>query len=321
MSAILINNFRRLKIQVVLLMVLFTTVSVSSALYISNGVTRTWNVAVSADSPAVSLSDYVNLIQTDTVPFRSELVSGRYDAILTVNDDGSYSLDTMMNDESSAALMADLEGRTEAPSAFSGRRTGTNVLGFLMMFLLLSGAMCMSAYADDRQYGQLKRVLASPVGSGTYLFSQCLFTFCFLFIPAMVILLLAQLVTGISLGFSLPQLCGLVALLCALSAAFSLMLFSLFSNKDDSAKMVGNTILILTSILSGGFYSFDKGNTALEFVIRILPQKAFLTVAEGLEQSASGLEFFPALFYLVSILILFYFISLAKVKRDFITTG
>ena len=73
---------------------------------------------------------------------------GRYDAVLTKNADGSCSLETVKSEEITAKLKAALEGREDAPAMFSDRGTGTNVLGFLTMFLLMMGSTCMTFYAD-----------------------------------------------------------------------------------------------------------------------------------------------------------------------------
>ncbi|MDR2737210.1 MAG: ABC transporter permease, partial [Gracilibacteraceae bacterium] len=196
--------------------------------------------------------------------------------------------------------------------------TGTNVLGFLTTFLLLMGSTCMSLYAEDKSSGQISRVAASPTKISTYLFAHSLFNFCFLFFPTMIVLLLAMFISGVAIGFSFLQLTGLVALLCGFATVFSLLLYSLVSNKDDSAKMTGNTIIILTSILAGGFFAFDQGNKALGLIIQVLPQKAILTVANGLEQHLPASAFLPALVYLVVVIAAFYGISVIRTKGAYV---
>ena len=110
----------------------------------------------------------------------------------------------------------------------------------------------------------------------------------------------------------------MLALICALSTVFSLFLYSMLPNKDDSAKMIGNTIIILTSILAGGFFAFDKGNQALGVIIQILPQKAFLNVADGVEQHMAWQGIVPSLSYLLLLIAVFYTVSVWKTKRTYI---
>ncbi|HMM06916.1 MAG TPA: ABC transporter permease [Clostridiales bacterium] len=318
MIAILKNNMRRLETQIIILLVVFTTVAAVAAVFVSTGMKQIWDVAVVSDVPVEIGSEQVKVTQMETAPARSDLVTGKYDAIITMNADGSYTVDSIKSEDATIKLLDALEGKQDAPVLFSNRGTGTNVLGFLMMFLLFMGSMCMSMFADDKTYGQLDRVAASPVKISTYLLAQCLFDFCFLFFPTIVTLMLVKVISGVELGYSFLQLACLIALICALSTTFSLLLFAFLPNKDDSAKMTGNFIIILTSILAGGFYAFDKGNRALEYLITVLPQKAFLTLANSLEQGAVLTAYLPALVYLLALIVTFYCASVVKTKRNYV---
>lgn len=319
MRAIIRNNFRRLwqQKQLIVLLVIFTTVASAAAIFVSTSLTTTWDIAVVSDQPVAFEGENVNITQLDAAPKRSTLVSGKYDAILYRNADGGYKIDTIKSDETTAQMVAALEG-TQDLSTFSNRGIGTNILGFLMMFLLLMGSMAMCMYSDDKAQKQITRVAASPIKISTYLFAHSLFNFCFLFIPTMIILTLIRLISGVDYGYSFWTLTGLIAMICAFSTSFCLLLYSLLSNKADSAKMTGNTVIILTSILAGSFYAFDKGNRALEMIVTVLPQKAYLTLAEGLEQHADFTTYLPALAYLLILTVVFYAISVIKTKREFV---
>lgn len=320
MKVIMKNNFRRLleQKQIIVLLVLFTAAASCAAVFVSTWMTQKWDVAVVSPASAELASKQVNIIQMEEAPPRSELVMGRYDAVLTKNADGSCSLETVKSEEITAKLKAALEGREDAPAMFSDRGTGTNVLGFLTMFLLMMGSTCMTFYADDKTGGQITRIAASPLGISNYLFAHCLFNFLFLFIPTTIILVVVKWISGAAFGFGFLPLAGMLALICALSTVFSLFLYSMLPNKDDSAKMIGNTIIILTSILAGGFFAFDKGNQALGVIIQILPQKAFLNVADGVEQHMAWQGIVPSLTYLLLLIAVFYTVSVWKTKRTYI---
>lgn len=320
MKAILINNLRRLWLQkqLLILLVIFTAAAVTAAIFVSTSTTQTWDVAVVSDVPMEIESENVNLIPVPNKPSQADLVSGQYDAILTINPDGSYALDTIKSQEVTNQLLAALEGRGEDSPLFSSRGTGTNVLGFLMMFILLMGSVAMSMYADDKTYAQITRIAASPIKMETYLLSYSIFNFSFLFFPTLLILSLIQWITGVSLHYSFGTLSILIAILCALATTFSLMLYSVFFNKADSVKMAGSSLIILTSVLAGSFYAFEKGNPILEQLISILPQKAYLMLAQGLEQKAEFLSFLPSLVYLLILITLFYCISVVTTKRAYI---
>lgn len=320
MRAILKNNLYRLWVQkqLIVLLVIFTFVATAAAVFVSTSLTQTWDVAVISTQPLALEADHVNFVELKEDPGLSNLVSGKYDAILSVDADGSYQLNTIKSETAKAQLMAALNGEHDSTVPVNDRGIGTNILGYLMMFLLLMGSMVMGMYADDKQLKQITRVAASPVGIGTYLFAHSLFNFCFLFFPTMLVLISVQWVSGIALGYNLLGLAALVAILCAFATAFSLLLYSFFSNQADSAKMTGNTIIIMTSILAGGFYAFDKGNRALGMLITILPQKSYLLLADGLEQGGTLTTCLFPLVYLLALIVLFYLISVVKVRNEYI---
>jgi len=320
MRAILRNNLRRLwtQKQLIVLLVVFTTVATAAAIFVSTGLEQIWNVAVVSSQPEGMEADNVNFIEVEQIPSRADLVSGRFDAILIINADDSYELDSIKSDETTSRLIAALEGKQDSTALFSDRGTGTNVLGFLMMFILLMGSTAMYMYADDKEQNHIIRVAASPVGIGTYQFAHCLFNFCFLYFPIMLILFIVRWISGVTLNYSFLELAGLIAVLCAFSTTFCLLLYSLLSNRAEAAKMTGNTIIILTSILAGSFYAFDKGNHALELLITVLPQKAYLTLADKLEQGAAFMDYLPSLAYLLVLIVAFYAISVIKTRRAYV---
>lgn len=320
MSAIIRNDFRRLwyQKQLVVLLVIFTVIASLAAIFVSKNLNIKWDIAVVSGRPVSFKGGNVNLIPLDKAPKQSTLVSGKYDAVLYRNADGSYKIDTIKSEETTAQMTAALKGNGDIVSTLSSRGIGTNILGFLMMFLLLMGSMAMCMYSDDKEQKQINRVAASPLKISTYLFAHSFFNFCFLFIPAMLILIVIHLISGVDLGYSFWTLAGLVGVICAFSTAFCLLLYSLFSNKDQSAKMIGNTVIILTSILAGSFYAFDKGSRVLKMMVAVLPQKAYLTLAEGVERHADFNTYLPALVYLLLLTVAFYVISVIKTKREFV---
>lgn len=317
MSAVIKNNLWRIKKQTLALLLAFTVAASVAAIFLSTGLRQSWDVAVvggAAPSGAVG----VNFYTLEAPPPLSQLVTGRYDAVLTLHPEGGPQLDSIKGEEALRQLADALGGKAPAANGFSGRGTGTNLLGFLMMFLLLSGSTCMGLYADDKAGGQIERVAASPVGIGRYLLAHCLFTFAVLFLPTMAVLLVVQGAAGAPLGLGLPALSGLVALVCGLSAVFSLLLFTLLPNKDDSAKMTGNALIILTTILAGGFYAFDRGNQPLGFVIQVLPQKVLLNMAAALEGQAPLAALLPHLAYLGLLLAGGFALSVARTKAAYV---
>lgn len=82
--------------------------------------------------------------------------------------------------------------------------------------------------------------------------------------------------------------------------------------------MIGSSIVTLTSILAGSFYSFEKGNRALELMIQVLPQKAFLNLADGLEQGAALSTLLPPLCYVGALTLVLFGFATIKTRRDYV---
>lgn len=167
MSAIIRNDFRRLwyQKQLVVLLVIFTVIASLAAIFVSKNLNIKWDIAVVSGRPVSFKGGNVNLILLDKAPKQSTLVSGKYDAVLYRNADGSYKIDTIKSEETTAQMTAALKGDVDILSTLSSRGIGTNILGFLMMFLLLMGSMAMCMYSDDKEQKQINCVAASPLRS------------------------------------------------------------------------------------------------------------------------------------------------------------
>ena len=70
MRAILRNNLRRLwtQKQLIVLLVVFTTVATAAAIFVSTGLEQIWNVAVVSSQPEGMEADNVNFIEVEQIP-------------------------------------------------------------------------------------------------------------------------------------------------------------------------------------------------------------------------------------------------------------
>ncbi|AMP21105.1 hypothetical protein AZF37_07995 [endosymbiont 'TC1' of Trimyema compressum] len=130
MKAVLVNNFVPKK-QGILLLLIFT-----AAIFTSNMPASKWNVAIiSTDSIRIN-EDAVNITRVETSPPFSDLILGRYDAIISINESREYTIESIKNKETARKIVDALEKGERAPSIFGERGVGTNILGFLILFLL-----------------------------------------------------------------------------------------------------------------------------------------------------------------------------------------
>jgi ABC-2 type transport system permease protein len=190
-------------------------------------------------------------------------------------------------------------------------------VGYLVMFILLDGVVLMYMFAEDKEKKQLTRISASPISVTRYLCGHSLFTFTIIYLPTLIVLYLVKFIMNVDIGYCFSEYAALLAVITAFATAFSLFL-NAFSKKGDTANMAGSSIVMMSSILAGSFYSFEKGNKILETIIQILPQKAYLALAEGVERGHSFTVVAPKLLYILGLAAVFFAIGVIKTRRDYV---
>jgi ABC-2 type transport system permease protein len=320
MIGILKNNWYRIvsRKNYLLISVLLTVFSVSLAIYFTSQFQVKGNIALVTQSGAAPVhSQSINITAVKTAPPLSDLVLNKYDAIVVDNGSGNYSIQTIKNEKDKAMFLSALQNPASFhPAADDERGAGTNILGFLIMFVLIEGVLYMMLFAEDREKRLAERIATSPVSFYRYLLSHCLFVFLILYLPTYAVIAAAKLI-GFRVGFTLVQYALLLAVLCALSVAFSLFINSLFK-VAETANQLGSSLVTLTTILAGSFYSFSKENTVFDAMIRILPQKDFISFTQALENgkltSAANMQ----IGYVIVLTAAFFFFSILLNKRDYI---
>jgi ABC-2 type transport system permease protein len=314
------NNLNRLagRKSRLLLFIVLTAAAIAAAVFINNaGVTG--RVAVVSSNGRTLETGQLSITTLDEAPPLSDLVMGKYDAVVIFHDNGSAEIHCIRNNEPLLRLLDSLVYdpsliQTVEPAA---RLTGNTILGFIMMFVLMQGVTLTFLFAEDKEKKQLERVSASPVSFGGYLGAHSLTTFTFMFVPTTLMLLVARYLLGVDMGFDAIECIFLLALMCMLSTAFSLFITAVIDTAD-SANMTGSAIVVLTSVLAGSFYSFDKGNAILEAVIRVLPQKAFLTMSGLIEQGAGLSTWSAYAAYVVMLCAMFFAVAIVKTRHDYV---
>lgn len=234
-------------------------------------------------APLPASSAALKITVLPKAPPESALVEQKYDAFVTAADGGQgrYKIETLRTQSFRKTLLLLLQNpRASVADPQSDRGAGVNIIGFLMMFLLMSAFSSLFAFADDKEQGQLRRISASPASLGGYLAAHCVYALSFL-LPEFLLLAVLD-ACGWKLGFTLAQYAGLMALLGFLGISFALLLNTLIQ-KPDNAVMLGNSVVVLTSVLSGGFFSFSKSSAVLDRLLLLLPQKDFMEFVQHLQ--------------------------------------
>ena len=235
---------------------------------------------------ALVSSPELKVTQCVQSPPLSDLLQQKYDAVVTRDNLGNYSIQTLRNADFQTKLFTFLNHPDADLSSYrQDRGVGVNLIGFMMMFMLMLAFANLYPFANDKEQGQLLRIAASPASMGTYLAAQ--YCYCLIMTVPEFLLLAVLRLCGVSIGFTLVQFIWLLLMLDSLGVAFALLINTLI-HKPDNANMLGNSIAVLTSVLAGSFYSFSKNNAVLDLLVRGLPQKQLLNYAEALQNGTAS---------------------------------
>ena len=314
------NNFLRMLPQKsrFFLFTFLTLGAIITAVFLNNQVETMGSVAIIGNTSSQVISERLKVTILEEIPPKSDLVLGKYDAIVLFNDNGDFQVETLKNKEFENLISSLIENPRDFQLANS-RKIGSSIIGFMMMFILMQGNTVMYLFAQDKEKKQINRIAASPISFFGYICGHSLFTFMFLLIPSMIILIGLKYVFAINLGFGLSSYLFLLVILCALSTVFSLLVYALVKN-SESANMIISASVIITSVLSGSFFPLDVGNGIVAKLLNVLPQKAYLMVVGLLEEGKDTKFILPYFIYLLLIIVLFFIISVFKTKKDYINS-
>lgn len=321
MLRIMKNNWFRLmeEKKYLITAVILTVCSVAAAILLTNKVEIKDNIAVvnQSNTNSISSSPYFNITNMKNKPPKSELLQNRYDAVITIQKDGSLQISTIKSKEFKDTLIRFMKNSSGFKmNDDDKRKIGTNIIGYMMMFLLMQGVLYARLFAEDKEKHLIERVSISPVSFQSYLFGHGIYMWLLVFIPSFAVVAIARLF-GISVGFSMLQYILLIGLLSLLSVAFALCLNSFFC-VADTANMLGSSIIVLTTILAGSFYSFSKKDTLFNKLLHILPQKDFINFTDALEKGKITGSITIQFGYVIIISLIMLAIGIIKTRRDYV---
>ncbi|PJZ01155.1 ABC transporter permease [Bacillus vallismortis] len=222
-------------------------------------------------------------------PEFSDLVLGKYAAIVEKNQ-REYKVTTLKSKADQKMIQQFFE-TGKMPGSYRSedevrteRGTGTNILGFIVMLVLMQGVALASLYPEDRMLKTFRRILVSPVHVGKYLLVQFIFTCLCLYIPTYLAIVITNVFFHADIGFRLDILAGLLGVLTVLATGFAIFMASVM---DRNISLVSSGISVVTCVLSGCFISFAPHHSFLNTLCSILPQKAYMTFIHGVEMGDS----------------------------------
>lgn len=321
MLTILKNDYCRMKqrLSSALVMTVIMMLSIVLAVYVTSTQEVKGNIAVVSEKNITSVSSkQLKVTVLKEEPPYSALVRHQYDAYVIDKGNGNYDIKTLKSKQFKGVVLCLMKNpHMVIPPETTDRGVGVNIIGFLMMFLLMEAFMNLFTFADDKDKGQLSRIVTTPVSLPSYLAAHCIYCLS-MYLPAYLVLVVLKL-AGINIGFTLVQYALLLLVIGILGISFALML-NMFLKKPDNANMLGSSILMLTSVLAGGYYSFSKDNSLLEHITKILPQKQMLDFAQYM-QNGTSMSHLQPLYYVVGVAILFFAITCFKLRAQYVKTA
>lgn len=313
------NDWSRIKVQKMYLMVSLglTVFSVILAIVLTSKLQPKVNLAVVKTAPEIAESSMLQVTYLNEQPPESELIQNRYDAVVSFSKDGTYQIQTIKGNDWKEKLSAVLDGkRVSISDSGDIRKIGTNIIGYMLMFLLMQGVLYARLFAEDKEKHLLERIAVSPIAFRRYLGGHMAFLWILITLPSFLVIVAAD-AAGVAIGFQLWQYVLILALLGLLSTAFAMFINSFFC-VSDTANMVGSCIIVLTSVLGGSFYEMGNDNSLFGRMIYLLPQKNLMHFVDGWEKQNVNQSDVLGLFYVIIGAAIFVAIAVQKTRRDYI---
>lgn len=312
------NNFNRILAQKVVIIVAFIVVPImiGLAVFFTGKTDIKGNIAfISNNEQSIPKDNRIKIEVINKKPAISELLSGKYIAIVEEKNNGNYDITTLKNKDDKKIIETFFKtGKiSESKQVEKEKRgVGTNVLGFILMILFMQGVALITLYTEDRDKKIFKRVLTAPVSERQYIFVHGIFTFLWLYIPSYLALVITKVAFNVDIGFSYGMLAILIGILCTLSTALALFIATII---EHNYSVVASGIYVITCILSGCYISFTGENPVLNKICNVLPQKSYMTLAQGIEKGHDLLEFKGQLIYLLTWIVVLWLFGSMITKR------
>lgn len=274
-------------------------------------------VAVMKESSEKIDSQELKVVYVNKKPLNSELIKGTYDAFISYKDAKVFSIDTFKGKEFKSELLDILENhKNKDVNSKAKDRVGTRLLSYLLMFLLMASLTNMKLFSEEKEKKLFERIVTTPVSFSKVLLGHSVFAFLLIFLPTIISIYAINLIFQKELGLSFMALSSLLSFICVFSTTLSLMITSLFK-EGDKANMFGSLVIIITTMLSGSFFSFEGGNRWLTSIIQFLPQKRFLLLFKDVQTGQNLQVILPNIVYISAFTVLFFILSIIVTKRSY----
>jgi ABC-2 type transport system permease protein len=228
---------------------------------------------------------------------REALRVGKIDLLILTDPTIQYVFDPMRPESRLARALADAALHPRGPPATVDKpvtEPGSRYIDFLVPGLvgmqLMSAGMWGIGYVvvEMRTKKLLKRLVATPMSRGQFLWSFVVMRAIFLLLELPVLLGFAYLVFGVGIAGSLPLLLG-VSLLGALAfAGIGLLVASRAQNTQTVSGLI-NLVMLPMFVGSGVFFSTARFPESVQPFLRVLPLTALNDALRAVMIDGAGL--------------------------------
>ncbi len=295
--------YRILKNKIYFLMAVFIPpLVVIASLFFTNNVENKIRVGVINFTKDIEIEN-INVIKLTEEPPISELVQGKYDALIIGNETG-YEVKSIKGQEYEKLLKQIIDGKTPLKELFisiENRGVISSQIGFLTMLLMLMGSMLYKFYYEDKK-GTDKRILYGTVSYKQYILSHILVVFLILFIPTILICILANIIFSLNIYVSVTEITFIIFTLCLLSTSFSFFIASI-TKTEENGSLLATMAIVITSLISGSIIEVSKQGLTQKLA-HLFPQRYIIDFSIQVErgEAASNISMFVIIF--ISILLL-----------------
>lgn len=294
--------------------------SVALALFVVSHSKFTTKIAIIGEENQIQqTSSELKITYLDKRPDNADLANGTFDAVVTA-EDGKLKVNTFKSKKYRQQLENALQG-TQKNTGFTEKRqkTGSKILSYMLMFLLMSSVSNAFLFSEDKEKHQLERVVSSPLSFSKLIISYTFFSMLNLFLPAFLLITLLHLLFNVQVGFSLANYAVLLGLITLFGVAFSFCNAAFFKEAEQ-ANMAGSFIMVITTLLSGSFFTLDSGNGLFNRLTKFLPQKQFLDIVNSVANGRSYSSNVFHLSFLIGISLILLMMAIIKVRRNYVST-
>ena len=290
-----------------------TPIVIAAAIYFSSSFVEKANIGIVGNYNVNINSDEVNIIKLENKVPLSDLVKNKYDAVVSF-ENGKVQIDTIKGNDFKSKLEKIINGENVTMKDGEKRGVAANIVGYITMFLILLGVMLYKFFFDDKK-GIAKRVISANISYEQYVLSHFISVFMMIFVPTVLVTILAKEVLKLDTNVTALQLAFIVMILSLLSSAFGLLISSIVK-EEESSSMLGNMINIITTLLAGSFFTISNNNL-ISIIGNLMPQKHILDFTIALE-NGGGINYLDIVnvISISAIMIIFsYLINKYKIRK------